>query len=156
MLDNIFNGKVNWFYDGEFKNGKATVPVKVTIASQKYKSKTFTINLNITKDYLISTKSDYKSKLKNNNNKFNTSILNIEKKKKEIIKFSHENISINKNNIMKSGTNVHEVLEYLDFKNPDLDKYELDNFLKFKIKKLLDKDFIKTGKKLLVKKEFLI
>ena len=111
-------------------------------------------DINITKDYLISTKSDYKSKLKNNNNKFNTSILNIEKKKKEIIKFSHENISINKNNIMKSGTNVHEVLEYLDFKNPDLDKYELDNFLKFKIKKLLDKDFIKTGKKFYKEYEF--
>ena len=60
MLDNIFNGKVNWFYDGEFKNGKATVPVKVTIASQKYKSKTFTINLNITKDYYLTKKAEGK------------------------------------------------------------------------------------------------
>ena len=40
----------NKFVNGEFENGKATVPVKVTIASQKYKSKTFTINLNITKE----------------------------------------------------------------------------------------------------------
>ncbi|MDY2882065.1 MAG: hypothetical protein SOT71_05370 [Romboutsia timonensis] len=50
MLDDIFNGKVNWFYERELENGKATVPVKVTIASEKYKAKTFNINLNISEE----------------------------------------------------------------------------------------------------------
>ena len=50
MLDEIFNGKVKWFYTRELENGKATVPVKVTIASEKYKAKTFNINLNISEE----------------------------------------------------------------------------------------------------------
>lgn len=50
VLIDIFDDKVRWFYNGEFENGKATVPVKVTIASEKYKAKTFTINLNITEE----------------------------------------------------------------------------------------------------------
>ena len=50
MLDDIFNGEVKWFYRGEFENGKATVPVKVTIASEKYRAKTFNINLNISEE----------------------------------------------------------------------------------------------------------
>lgn len=52
-LSDIFNRHIYWFYFGEFENGKATVPVKVTIAAEKYRAKTFTINLNITKEEYI-------------------------------------------------------------------------------------------------------
>ena len=33
---------------------------------------------------------------------------------------------------MKFGTKVHNILEYLDFKNPNLDELEIDEYLKRK------------------------
>ena len=57
---------------------------------------------------------------------------------------------------MNIGTLVHEILEYVDFNNCDVDKYEISDFFKFKIKRLLKQDFIKPGNKYFKEYEFYI
>lgn len=46
-LDNLFNEEVAWFL---MDNDESSIPVEVTVSGEKCKSKTFTINLNITED----------------------------------------------------------------------------------------------------------
>ena len=112
--------------------------------------------INVTKDYLKIEKPNYKTSLKTNDKKFKTSILNIEKKLINRQTYSHQAYLIKSEEdiIMNIGTKVHEVLEYLDFNNNDIDKYELDETLKNKIKKFLEQDFISPNNKYYKEFEF--
>ena len=45
--------------------------------------------------------------------------------------------------MMKYGTRIHEYLELIDYKNPDLSLID-DNFIKDKIEKFLNNDLLKN------------
>ena len=55
---------------------------------------------------------------------------------------------------MEYGIKFHEILEMIDFKNPQLDKLDLDDFLKNKITKFLDNDLLKNINSATIYKEF--
>ena len=46
---------------------------------------------------------------------------------------------------MEIGTKVHQILEEIDFNNPEIDSLDIDDFLKNKIKKFLDNKIIKDS-----------
>lgn len=123
----------------------------IILSTKKYLKNHFSkINLEeigLTKNYL------YKKDI----GKINTNI--------EIQDFDVENININKNELeekefskktleviskstyenMKFGTAIHEVFEYLDFKNPDLCMIE-DKFVKDKVQKFLENEIMINSK----------
>ena len=99
--------------------------------------------LHINKDYLYKLK---KNKLDSSKIEDNLNIEELPSINKEIVDnrhFSKENLNIideKSYNNMKYGTKIHEVLEYIDFKNPNYDLIE-DNFIKEKIQKFLTNPF---------------
>lgn len=113
-----------------------------------------TKEINATKAYLKQIKVDYKNILSKTDIKYETNLLDIERKPKEKIQFSHSKGLIVDTKEMNIGTLVHEILEYVDFNNCDVDKYEISDFFKFKIKRLLKQDFIKPGNKYFKEYEF--
>ena len=96
-----------------------------------------TSKLSLTKDYNLVKNNNYKSVIPLNNNKIIVNEISIENNIKNNLSFSKEtNKLITKEELknMKYGTKVHELLELIDFKNPN---YELinDKFIENKIKK---------------------
>ena len=79
---------------------------------------------------------------------------NIEARKVEETHFSHSNVNLMDNSILKFGTKIHEYLEYIDFNNLDvsLTKLDLDDFFKSKILTLAKMPFIKENA--IYRKEF--
>lgn len=74
------------------------------------------------------------------------------------IQFSHEEvleehfsnavrsiITKEENELLDIGTQVHQVLEYLDFRKPNLDSLHLNNYIKRKIEKFLTSDIIQSN-----------
>ena len=55
---------------------------------------------------------------------------------------------------MEIGTKVHQILEEIDFKNPDIDDLDLDNFLKRKIEKFVNSKLIKENLNSKIFKEY--
>ncbi len=96
--------------------------------------------LNLTKDYLYSNKSLSKLENINSKNFIVTPITTIEEPaiiEEHFSKNTHELITKEISNNMKFGLLIHETLEYLDFKNPNLNLIE-DDFIKEKISKFLN------------------
>ena len=76
---------------------------------------------------------------------------------KEKNRYSKESTKLLTNENIKNmhfGTKIHEILEMIDFKNPQLDKLDLDDFLKNKITKFLDNDLLKNINSATIYKEF--
>ena len=113
-------------------------------------------DINVSKAYLLKSNVDYKKLLETNDIKLETDLLNISKKAKETKTFSHQKGLIVEPKDMSMGTKIHEVLEYLDFDNIDIDKYDVSDFFKYKIKKLFKQEFIKPGNKYYKEYEFYI
>lgn len=104
--------------------------------------------VNLTKDYAIIGKSNYKEQLNLTTNKINVLELNVINQIKEQATFSkHMNTLIDKNTYssINLGTQIHEYLEYIDFKNPNLDNIPND-FIKNLIKKLINHPIMKEVK----------
>ena len=103
-----------------------------------------TSELNLTKEYNFIKKIPYKDKISKNINKLNIEEINITPYLEEKNTFSKKIdklITKEENRIMKYGTKMHEYLEYLDLKNPNLDL--IDNiYCKEKIKSFLNQPIL--------------
>ena len=110
---------------------------------------------------------DYKKRISNNIEEFidleniseSNSIQDVQLLDKEIVnnhysKLNHKIISLEEKKNMDFGTRIHTVLEYIDFKNPELDKLELDSYIKSKILKFLNSDLLKNINDASIYKEF--
>ena len=96
-------------------------------------------DLNLTKEYLFNKK--VKNNIRKNNvEKFLVNEISIEEESLDDNHFSKEVSSViekNEYDLMKYGTYIHEILEYLDFNNIDLDGIN-DKYVLNKIKSLLN------------------
>ena len=92
-----------------------------------------------------------------NNGKFIVNNLLFNEEAKEESHFSKTKITLidkeTKEN-MEIGTKVHQILEEIDFKNPDIDDLDLDNFLKRKIEKFINSKLIKENLNSKIFKEY--
>ena len=113
-------------------------------------------DLGITKNYLYSNKSLNKLET-NNTEKIIVTPIEIENTpsitQEHFSKSTHELISKETNNNMKFGLLVHETLEFIDFKNPNLDLIE-NEFIKNKISKFLSNPILKNIKDSTIYKEY--
>ncbi len=101
-------------------------------------------DLQLTKKYLF--KKENKKEAISSDKTFDVKEINIESNSIEEKHFSHENISIvnkEKHNNMAFGTEIHEILEYLDFKNYDSSIIK-DKFIREKIDAFLNNDLLKN------------
>ena len=102
-------------------------------------------NLTYSKDYLISLKNKDPKDLILKEDNLKVNILNISSeivKEERYSKSSLHLITKEEQNIMNFGTKVHKILEELDFKNGNLDNFNIDNVIKEKITKFLSSDII--------------
>ncbi len=112
-------------------------------------------SLNLTKDYNLIKKINYKDAIAPSNNVINTfqvDIKNSEIHKEKISKETHSLLDKDVKEKMKFGTKVHEVLELLDFKNPKYDNLGIDKFYIEKIKKFIEE--INVDKAINIYKEY--
>lgn len=112
--------------------------------------------LKITKNYAIIGKNNYKDKIELTNNTINIQELKCENKEKNQSTFSKKtNKLINKDNyeLMKLGTQIHEYLEFIDFKNINLEEIK-DEFIKSLIIKLFKNPIMKNIDKATVYQEY--
>ena len=106
--------------------------------------------LNLTKDYDLIKKTNYKEKIKKSNDTINIqelSIINSVIHQEKISKETSSLIDKDTKEKMMFGTYIHEAFELIDFKNPNYDLLDIDNYYKDKIKKfisLIDVDNIKN------------
>ena len=84
----------------------------------------------------------------------NLSFLEEEKEERHFSKNSIKLIDREEKEKMDIGTKVHQILEEIDFKNPELDSLDIDNFIKEKIKKFLDNKIIKDNLNSKIYKEY--
>lgn len=111
-------------------------------------------NININKNYLY--KKDVSKLNILENSKLEVEELNIEVEKKEQQHYSksvHKLITEDTNKNIKLGLEIHEILEYLDFKSPRLDLIE-NSFVKEKIEKLLSNPILNNVMSAKIYKEF--
>ena len=121
------------------------------------KYKTVNLNeLNLTKDYAIVSSSNFC----NNINIINEKIVVTEIETKNCIKetstFSKKNnklINIEQYNSIKFGTKIHEYLEFINFKNPNLEMIN-DNFIKKLVKGLIEQPIMKNIKNATIYQEY--
>ncbi|MEG2010579.1 MAG: UvrD-helicase domain-containing protein [Bacilli bacterium] len=100
---------------------------------------------NPSKNYLLSKKIDLN--LQKRNKTFETIEIHIEEQEKDVKTFSHTRNKIEKNKATEFGTEIHEVLEFLDFYNPieDIENYAISSYFKSCILKLFNQNFIKPN-----------
>lgn len=103
-----------------------------------------TIKPNVNKEYEQILNKNYHELLSKNNSKFGYLNVNIEKVKEEKVKYSKQHLILEDNENLALGTNIHEVLEYLDFNNyiEDINNYEINDTLKEKIKTMFTMPFM--------------
>lgn len=100
-------------------------------------------NQNLTKDYLYPK--EIEKITFEIGDEIDVNELNIESKEIEPQHFSkslHEVIDLNINKNVKFGLEIHDILEYLDFKRPNFDSIE-NRFVKEKVQKFLSQPFLK-------------
>ena len=106
-----------------------------------------TINLediNITNDYLVSSKNNMDLKFDNTDFNFIKKDINLEKLNTSGYSTPANLVSLEDKDKMLLGNKIHEYLELVDFNNKDEDyiKYNIDDFYQNKINKLLSLDFM--------------
>ncbi len=97
-------------------------------------------SLNITRDYNLIKKTNYDKNIKKTDNRLDIKSINIDNvllHKEKISKETHGLLDKDTKEKMKFGTMMHEILELLDFNNPDIDSLNLDKYYKDKIKNFL-------------------
>ena len=110
--------------------------------------------LSLSKNYLFNKKIE--SNIESTNNEFIVNEINIEEEMIEEEHFSKEVnniISKNEYDVMKYGTFVHELLEFIDFKNINLSNIK-DEFIKNKISILLNSKILNNIKDAKIYKEY--
>ncbi|MBR4619098.1 MAG: UvrD-helicase domain-containing protein [Bacilli bacterium] len=99
-----------------------------------------------TNDYLYSFKDNDLELFKED--KISVKPLEFNIQNKEESHFSKTHISLiekEEKEIMEVGTKIHQILEEIDFKNPNLDNLDINSFMKNKISKFLNSDIIKNN-----------
>lgn len=111
---------------------------------EPYKKEIELSTLNLTKDYALIKSTNYKEHLKKKKEKINYQELNIEKEKlvdKSFSKETKELLTPDNYDVIKLGLRFHEIFEYLDFNNPNLEI--LSDFERKKIEKFLKLPILK-------------
>ena len=113
-------------------------------------------SVNLTKDYAIVGQSNFKEKLNKVSDKIDIHELDIVNETKEQSTFSKNmNELINKDTYssIKFGTEIHEYLEFIDFKNPNLEIIAND-FIKKLIKQFISQPIMKDVDKATIYQEY--
>ena len=103
--------------------------------------------LNLTKDYELITRSNFKDNIESTDEKIEIEEINIPNVDLMKEKISKENKNLLDKDIkknMKFGTYIHEIFELIDFKNINIDSFEIENSYKDKIKAFLSKIDLKN------------
>jgi len=114
--------------------------------------------LNLTKDYELITKNNFKDNIEDTEKKLKFKEINIpnsEMIKKKISKENNLLLDKESKETMKFGTYLHNVLELIDFKNSNLDKLKIDKYYLEKIKYFLSKIDLKNVINIYKEYEFL-
>jgi ATP-dependent helicase/nuclease subunit A len=111
---------------------------------------------NLTKDYNLINIKNYKDYLNNTCNKIIVEEINVPQEVIESTSFSKKTnklITKEERKKMDLGTSIHEILELIDFNNPD---YNLigEDFYKDKVKKFLESDILKDKSEAKIYKEY--
>ena len=96
--------------------------------------------LELTDEYNMIKKSNYKDSIPKTNESIDFKEINIsntELHKEKISKETHNLLDKSTKEKMKFGTKMHEVLELIDFKNPKIDSLDIDEYYKDKIKNFI-------------------
>ena len=114
-----------------------------------------TLDYNVNKNYEKELKVDYKEKIVPTSFKYDTEALNIKNELIDETSYSHKRNKIEKID-NEVGLNIHEILEYLDFKNykEDINNYDISNFFKEKIEKMFEMPFMEDIESSKIYKEF--
>ena len=113
--------------------------------------------LNISKDYNMIKKTNYLDFINKTDNNIIVDEININSdivKDESFSKKQHELIDNKTKENIDLGLNIHYLLEVLDFKNPDLDKMNISDYLKEKIEKLLNNNVFKNIENAKIYKEY--
>ena len=97
-------------------------------------------SLNLTKNYNLIKEYNYKDAIEKTTDKIYVESLNFKEKEKTSKKISKETktlLSKEDKEKMEFGTKMHEVFEYLDFKNPNIQSLPISDYFKAKIEKFL-------------------
>ena len=110
-------------------------------------------SLNLTKNYNLIKEYNYKDAIEKTTDKIYVESLNFKEKEKTSKQISKETktlLSKEEKEKMEFGTKMHEVFEYLDFKNPNIHSLPIIDYFKAKIEKFLSlidtKDIINVYK----------
>ena len=121
--------------------------------------KDFDVNdLNLTRDYNLIKQTNYKNLIKPCNDKINIKELEIDNSeinKEHISKETHTLLGKDVKEKMIFGTKMHEILELIDFKNPDYNLLDIDDYYKGKIKDFISQINIEKVKNIYKEYEFL-
>ena len=112
--------------------------------------------LGLTNDYNLIKNTDYNKFIPISNDKLNIKEINIENKKQEEVTFSKNTNKLHtKTEIsnMEFGTKIHEILECLNFNNPDYSNID-NEFILNKIKKFISSDILKNINDAKIYKEY--
>ena len=107
-----------------------------------YETEIDTNKLELTHDYNLIKKSNYKDKIKTIDEKIEIKEITLDDReihKEKISKETKDILDKETKEKMKFGTKMHEILENIDFKNPNFDKIEMDDYYKEKIINFIDK-----------------
>ena len=101
-----------------------------------YKKEIDINNINLSKDYNLAQKSSNFSMIAESDKRidyYNLDLMNVEVPHEKFSKDNSSIISKEEKEKMEIGTRVHYLLESLDFKNPSIDKLDIDKYLKEKL-----------------------
>lgn len=114
-------------------------------------------DLNLTKDYNKVKKTNYLDYINKTDRKLDVKEINVETNERVEKTFSKEQKSlitkIEREN-MDLGLKLHYAFEIVDFKNPDIEKLNIDDFSKSKVDKLLNNELLKNIKDADIYKEY--
>ncbi len=99
----------------------------------------------VDKKYKLINDQKYEEELVKTNIKYEYETINIEKENIDRVEYASKILQTTNDSILKEGTIIHEVLEYLDFKNyeADLENYTISEAYKNKIKEFFKQPFMK-------------
>ena len=103
-------------------NSFASIMYSLEPVTRKYYTNISLEDINLTKEYNLLKNSNYKKEINNIDKKINVEELSLNINDNEEKTFSKKDIHIitkEEQNKLNYGTKIHELLEYIDFKNPD-------------------------------------
>ena len=112
-------------------------------------------NINITHDYNLIKSVNYESNINSTNEVLDIKEFNVEKElviNKHFSKNEKSIIDEKQKEYMELGTRIHELFEFIDFKNPDYDIID-NNDIKY-VKNLLNQDILKDISNAIIYKEY--